>query len=261
MQLSAGAQSFKKNHAFTREREFPYWTLGLFVSGRAFFKTAHGESTLTAVQAGLVPPGVPYHVRVDGSRFWSEQWIIFHARPGWQRWLRWPEHLSGMMHLSLTDSRAVKNVSNAFAEVLRLSRSILPEAEAFSFNALEKLLLICNTLNPIAPGEQLDARVRAAADFIATHSARPLTVAAIAQAVHLSPSHLAHIFTAQMGVSPMRFLENQRLRRAQELLVSTLLPIRDVAREVGFENPYHFSTRFSKYIGKSPRHYRRQPKL
>jgi len=152
-------------------------------------------------------------------------------------------------------------VSEAFSDVLRLSHSVLPEAEAFSFNALEKLLLICDTLNPNALHDQLDPRVRAAADFIASNSARPLTVSSVAKEVHISPSHLAHVFSAQMGVSPMRFLESQRLRRAQELLVSTQTPIREIAEQVGFQNQYHFSTRFRKHVGKSPNQFRRQPTL
>ena len=57
----------------------------------------------------------------------------------------------------------------------------------------------------------------------------------------------------------MQFIEGERLRRAQEFLVSTDLPIKEIAKRVGFENPYHFSTRFRKRLGKSPRQYRRSP--
>jgi AraC family transcriptional regulator, arabinose operon regulatory protein len=259
MMLTVGAQSYKRESTYHRQPAFPYWTLAVMITGTIQFRTEHGQATLSGPRLGLVRPRVPYHNRVSPDAPWSEQWVCFEARPGWQRWLKWPEFLPGMMTLPLNDARPRREIFEAFAELMRLSGSVLPESEAFCFNALEKILLLCNTLNPNAAHEKLDPRIRAAADHMALNFSRLLDVDSVAREVHMSPSHLAHLFSEQIGESPMRYLESQRLRRAQELLISSHAPIREIAAQVGFANPYHFSTRFQKRFGKSPREFRRNP--
>src|SRR5690606_16934105 len=94
---------------------------------------------------------------------------------------------------------------------------------------------------------------------IQAHLTEPLRVGDIAAAAHLSPSHLAHLFTAQVGQSPMHYLEGVRIDRAKELLLSTNNPIRHIADAAGFASPYHFAARFRARTGCTPTQYRANP--
>jgi AraC family transcriptional regulator of arabinose operon len=47
--------------------------------------------------------------------------------------------------------------------------------------------------------------------------------------------------------------------RAQDLLVSTGKRVAEIARLVGYTDPFYFSTRFRAFTGQSPRQYRRDP--
>jgi transcriptional regulator GlxA family with amidase domain len=48
----------------------------------------------------------------------------------------------------------------------------------------------------------------------------------------------------------------ERLNRARQLLGWTSLSIKEIAAEVGYHDPFYFSARFRKHLGKSPRAFR-----
>lgn len=85
-----------------------------------------------------------------------------------------------------------------------------------------------------------------------------LTVADLARSVGLSEFHFSRRFRISTGTSPHAWLMHARLERAKELLVSTSLPLREVARAVGYGTHAHFSSTFRKAVGMSPSRYRAQ---
>lgn len=94
--------------------------------------------------------------------------------------------------------------------------------------------------------------------YINTHFDEAFTLRDIADAIGISPYHLAHTFKEQTGYSPMQYTMRRRLGEAQSLLISTELPVTHIAGAVGFGNPCHFNTMFSKYVGMPPNKYRSQ---
>lgn len=78
------------------------------------------------------------------------------------------------------------------------------------------------------------------------------TVATIAEATGMSPSAFTHQFQKHFGVSPMAFLEHERLRCAMDLLHTTPLSIAAIARKVGHSNRADFSRAFREAYGISP---------
>lgn len=74
--------------------------------------------------------------------------------------------------------------------------------------------------------------------------AKPWTLSALAEEVHLSRSQLVRSFDATVGMSPMAYLRRMRVERMARLLVSTDLPIAEAARSVGWRNQFHASQCF-----------------
>lgn len=83
-----------------------------------------------------------------------------------------------------------------------------------------------------------------------------LPIAYYANACHLSESRFTHLFHELTGKSPLAYLIEARIRRAEELLLDTALPVLAVAEAVGIKNPYYFSRLFKKHTGLSPIKYR-----
>jgi AraC family transcriptional regulator, arabinose operon regulatory protein len=98
----------------------------------------------------------------------------------------------------------------------------------------------------------MDSRVTWAMQEIEERLGEPLTVAALAAPVNLSPSRFAHLFKAELGVAPMRYLHTRRMLRARALLETTFLTVKQVMVQVGCNDPSHFARDFRRFHGKAP---------
>jgi len=73
---------------------------------------------------------------------------------------------------------------------------------------------------------------------------------------HLSQEHLRRLARQQLGRSPVQQVTYLRMRRAVELLTSTVDKIETIAYDVGYENPFTFSNAFKRWTGRRPSEYR-----
>lgn len=78
----------------------------------------------------------------------------------------------------------------------------------------------------------------------------------LARIAHVSEEHLRRLCRKRYGRSPMQHLTFLRIQRAKNLLSGTEEKIETIARLVGYENPFTFSTLFKKWVGWSPSRYR-----
>lgn len=84
----------------------------------------------------------------------------------------------------------------------------------------------------------------------------PLSTEALARKMGFSESQFRRHFRKKFGMSPRTYLTKVRLTAACHLLVTTELPLSDVAIRTGFYDQSHFSNQFSKCYGLSPSKYR-----
>jgi transcriptional regulator GlxA family with amidase domain len=85
---------------------------------------------------------------------------------------------------------------------------------------------------------------------------QPLTVAELAHEAHLSPTTFARRFRQTLGTTPLQWLLEQRVRRAQELLEATDEPVERIARLAGFGSPANLRHHFQRLVEVSPQTYR-----
>lgn len=83
-----------------------------------------------------------------------------------------------------------------------------------------------------------------------------LTLEELAAAACLSKAQFGRIFTEHLGISPMLFVQQLRLREAASLLRQTGHRISEIARQVGYDDALYFSRLFRRAYGTSPRRYR-----
>ena len=81
-------------------------------------------------------------------------------------------------------------------------------------------------------------------------------VAALSDACGMSPAAFRRSFHQAMGQSPQQYVQICQMRKAQQLLLLTDLPVTDVALAVGYQDVSGFNRRFLKTFGMPPRRYR-----
>lgn len=231
------------------------WLLLHTVSGAGIVRAADGAPlVVSAGDAVLLRPGTPhdYGTSPDAGR-WSLLYSHVHPPATWLALLDWPEVSPGLGRIRLgaaVDAR----VRQSLRAAARAARLAVGRSELFALNGLEAALLWYDSQNPRR--HQLDERVLAVLEHIDAHLDGDLEVTELAGIAHLSPSRLAHLFTAQVGTSLSRYVEAQRLELAARLLEMTPAPVAEVARRVGFRDPLYFSRRFRSLRGVSPSEHR-----
>jgi AraC-like DNA-binding protein len=87
-------------------------------------------------------------------------------------------------------------------------------------------------------------------------AAEPLSLADMARRAGLGRYHFLRAFRAATGTTPHQYLIAARLRRAARLLLTTALPVTEVALEAGFGDLSNFIRTFRRAAGRSPRAFR-----
>ncbi|MBA2481805.1 MAG: helix-turn-helix transcriptional regulator [Planctomycetes bacterium] len=153
-----------------------------------------------------------------------------------------------------------------FMDLIALHRDARPTARLSAAGALlrlvaEALRLVeslpadraSRVMPPLTGDETMAARVQA---WIDAHIADRLTLTGLARVAKLTPTHFSAAFHKQTGVSPMQYLRRRRVEAARALLASGDRTVEEVARAVGYPDPFHFSRVFRALVKIAPRDYR-----
>ena len=79
----------------------------------------------------------------------------------------------------------------------------------------------------------------------------------LAEEFHLSPQYISQLFKSEIGVNFLTYLTSLRMERAKKLLLSTALPMSEVAEQSGYGDYRVFTKAFKKAEGVTPSQYRR----
>ncbi len=98
---------------------------------------------------------------------------------------------------------------------------------------------------------------RRAKEIMRARLASGLTIADVAAECKLTPSHFARSFRRSTGIAPHEFLSQLRIEEAKRQMLSTKLPLADIALICGFGDQSYFTRVFSRSVGVSPGAWRR----
>jgi len=156
-------------------------------------------------------------------------------------------------------SRAAIDASGPSSEILDLSHRQMAALASLQTGteirtwALNSLAALMSKIRNIGHG---DREVERAVQYMRENYQRSdLRLKDVARTVHLSPSHLAHLFKAKMGVSYVKYLAFLRVEEAKKLLRTTEMTVAAVAAAVGYEAPYFYRV-FRRQEGMTPTTYR-----
>lgn len=111
-------------------------------------------------------------------------------------------------------------------------------------------------LDPLArlPDERI---LRAAAALMRRHIEQPLTLAEIAQRLHMDQRRLQRICREKAGMTPAQLYRSIRLAEAQRWLAQSRISVAEVAYRCGYGDATAMTRAFRQRLGQSPSQYRR----
>lgn len=100
-------------------------------------------------------------------------------------------------------------------------------------------------------------QLRRACEMMIADMSGNVTIAQLADACGLSTNYFSNAFRNTTGFPPHRWLMNERIKRAKELLAQRMLSISEVAFACGFSDQSHLTRVFVRVEGQPPGRWRR----
>lgn len=97
--------------------------------------------------------------------------------------------------------------------------------------------------------------------YLSEHMREPFSGKRISQEFYLSYKHIAMLFKFKKGMTMQQYHTKLRMNEACRLLRSTLLPVGEIASQLGYQDMLYFSRCFRSYNGCSPTAYRKRPHI
>jgi AraC family transcriptional regulator len=86
----------------------------------------------------------------------------------------------------------------------------------------------------------------------------PISVEDLARVCRISTSYFSKAFRADFGRSPHAYVVDRRIRRAQQLMLTTDKPLANIAIVCGLSDHAHLTRLFRRAVGESPASWRKQ---
>ncbi len=108
-------------------------------------------------------------------------------------------------------------------------------------------------------GEQQDGRlIFSITKYIQKNLGKDINLRCLAGEFHLSPQYISQLFKNEIGVNFLAYLTTVRMERAKTLLLTTALPVTEIAEATGFHDYRVFSKAFKKIENMTPTQYRKE---
>jgi AraC family transcriptional regulator of arabinose operon len=244
-------------HYRARHNGAPEDHLMMCLDGHGYVVVNDRKSHLQAGELVIIPRNNRHTYWAAEDRPWSIYWMHFRG-------------LESSYYVDRIPSEAepVAIDDSARDEAVRLFRDCLETLEsgyalptliyaAQSARHILSVLLFRNSALPIRQrtnNHRLDCD--AIIEFMHSRLSESVRLEEFANEAGLSVSYFSELFREQVHQSPLSYFTQLKIRAACRLLDLSDKPIKVVAAETGYSDPYYFSRVFKKVMGLSPEKYR-----
>lgn len=263
--LTASGRSFRFFHVETHAF-MPYWhyhpeiELTLITKGKGTRFIGDSIMPFTDLDLVLIGENLPHHwVSGPASEGSSNEAYVFqfdHTVFG-----HFPE--CSVFEELFVKARKGVHFTSPNGQVIELIKSFETKskiAQLASLLELLQLLMEDKAQSLVASGEYFNTysnygaqlKIAKTTNYILAHLDQKLTVGQMSEFAHMVPQSFCRWFKSHSGHSFVSFLNQTRIQRASHLLLSTNMPIQEIAFSCGFESLSHFNRTFKKVKMQNP---------
>lgn len=237
-------------HAGVMKAVHPFRVVRLFQSGTFMFAGLAGRGqvmvdgrwvTVGKSEACLLPPFTANGIQaIRGEPVWEFCWV---------------RYLESQDSNPLVSAKSPVRGEFKATALLHAVKGLHAEASKPSHSAGQVHLwvdLIHGYVTTFAQPAHGDPRLWRLWQQVESDIGRAWTVAEMAEVAAMSEEHLRRLCVRELGRSPGKHVTSLRIQRACHLLATTDEKISSIAREVGYQSPFSFSTIFRQWTGLKP---------
>lgn len=158
--------------------------------------------------------------------------------------------------LSIYDPKSYDNSSELMKNIaLQINSPFALEAES---QAIIQLLISRFLAGATSRIPDVDKRLSRVLDYIDDHLHQQISIDALADLTFLSKDHLIRLFKKQMDITPMKYINQKKIEKAQLMMLVDDINIQEISFKLGFENISYFNRLFKKMTGENPTSYKRR---
>lgn len=243
-------------HAGVMQAIHPFHVVRLLQSGTFMFACTSGRGqmmvdgrwvTVGRNEACLLPPFTANAIQaIQGEPVWEFCWVRYVESPDAN---------------PLVSAKSPVKGSFAADALFHAVKGLHEEASKPSPSAAQVHLwvdLIHGYVTAFAQPAHGDPRLWRLWQEVEADLAREWSISQMARVAGVSEEHLRRLCTRELGRSPGKHVTSLRIQRACHLLATTDLKISTIAKEVGYDSPFSFSSMFRQWTGLQPSAHRNQ---
>lgn len=238
--VECGEQRCDPCHRFAGIRS--HWLLHYIISGKGKFTVDGKTYSLHAGQCFIIRPQEPTVYESDSEDPWHYVWIGFSTS------MPLPDVLKKQPFFES------ENCATVFNKILSVS-TMSNNRECYLCGCIAELLalLFQEDSSPLSTAAQCMEQAKSCIE--SEYMSPTLTVALIAERLHLNRSYFSTAFRRYTGVSPQQYLNAYRLERAASLLKRGGMTLSQISYATGYADFCNFSRMFKRRFGVSPSQY------
>lgn len=251
--VSGGVENCIPQFVINR-KTFPFYAIEYVLHGRGEVKISGRTFTLEPGRVFSYGPGVPHIIKGKAGKPMIKYFVDFTGL-----YAKELLNSSDLAPGSVSGVFPPNTLEPLFDEIIRSSLKARIESGPLCAKLLECLILrIIGDRSPVEAGEtHAFATYLHCREYIENHSGELRTLEQIALKCHISIPYLCRLFQRFDKESPYRYLLRLKMNYAASLLQRPDALVKQVAEEVGFTDPFHFSRVFTSMIGISPAAFRK----
>lgn len=249
--LNGGRESCVPGYRISRET-FPFYSMEFVASGTGELIMEKETFPLSPGVIFTYGPGIPHTITNNGKSPLVKYFVNFNGLEA-KELLSSRKILPVVMHTNNPES-----ILGTFEELTEYGIHQSPYSKSICLHLLEVLILkyaesVVSRENRESPAYSTYSRCR---QTINRYYLELDSLEELADRCHTDASYLCRLFGRFDHQSPYKYLMRLKMNHAADLLLNSGMQVKEVAVNMGYEDPYHFSRTFRNYMGLSPRDFR-----
>ena len=245
--VAGGRETCEAGYTISR-RTFPFYSIEFVAAGKGELWLGGRSHALVHGTIFSYGPGIAHEIRTAAAGPLEKYFVNFTGRKGAALVRQLPTYGAVLF------TAKPGEILGVFEEITKHGSLLSPYADQICGTLIELLALkiAATAIGAAAATSHAFARYRACVNLMAAHFRTVNSLQEIAARCHVDEAYICRLFKRYGHLTPYQHLTRLKMDAAAELLLAPGVLVKEVAAELGFDDPFHFSRTFRRHFKVSP---------